>query len=210
MTNTNTAYQALSLIAKKSQKKGLFVSHHDDLHRIDRDTLDHAQVGDKYVWQLKECGTNMARVGGTKFSRESTSYSLSSSKCAVYLVEITGENGAGVVKPISADKARELLDRKSPLALISTLDNNYAVVDTSRRNAIYAQCTIHSQSARDGFKINVDLCCQDAVKRAREIEEAVSDGLVQLVGSLFVRIAEFNVNRPAGNSILPTGDAVVA
>lgn len=50
-------------LVESSKKLGLFSSFHDDFYVCDRDQVENDfQVTDRYFWQIKECGTYLARI----------------------------------------------------------------------------------------------------------------------------------------------------
>lgn len=186
--SSQTVYSALVAIAESSQDQGLFQSFTDDLHKVDKQELDSAFVGDEFIWVLKKCGTYMAMIGGSKFSRQSTTMGMQGNERAVYHIKITGPNGEGTVKPVNREKATSLLAKESQYVLLLTNNDRYIIADKLADNKLLADCNIVRDSRASSFDITILVAGSYNARLARDIEQAVSDGVVALTGSLFTRV----------------------
>lgn len=191
---SSNIYETLCSIAAAGKEKGLFVSYNSDLHEIDRQELEVSFAGDEFIWVLKQCGTYCARLGGTKYSRDSTAYSLSGEHREIYHITVTDDGGIGTVKPIAINKAADLLSRHGPLVLTHYLNNTYKVVDTSRNNEVVAEClVVKVESLSSSYVVTVVAGGNRSDKVVRNIETCIGDGITKIAGSLFTKISQFEI-----------------
>lgn len=191
---SSNIYETLCSIAAAGTEKGLFISYNRDLHDIDRQELEVSFAGDQFIWVLKQCGTYIARIGGNQFSRESTAYSLSGEDREIYHITVTGDGGIGTVKPITINKAADLLSSPGPLALTHYLDNTYKVVDISRNNEVVGECrVVKVDSLLSSYEITVVADGKRTDKVVRDIETSICDGIRKIAGSLFTKFSKFEI-----------------
>lgn len=188
-----TVYGALVAIAEKGKKNGKLVSYADDLHVIDKQELDASFPGDEFIWVLKDCGTYCARIGGTKFARETTAYGMQTNANDIYHIVITELGGFGSVKHINLDKAAKMLSTVPGYQLRHLFDLRYVVVDTKKENSVVADCTIERPHGGTGLIIDAVISGTENKRSRREVEEAISDGIVSMTGSIFARIEKLEI-----------------
>jgi len=101
-----TIYETLCGIVDNNP--GHLTAYKNDLHVIDKGVLESVQPGSRYLWVLRECGTQLFEIASGHQPIWVT-YWLTPGNLA-YLVDVD----SGKVEPISHDKARELAQTPHP------------------------------------------------------------------------------------------------
>lgn len=126
-----------------AQAKKLFDTRHvayyqQDLN-IDLDSLKYDTVkNDIWIWQQRECGTNLTLCQGTELSRQHGIYFSNEENSLFYRIDVESSN-KGSIEPISAGVAQNLLSdtpydpgRVSPRRLLGEV-----LVDLWKSQSVY-------------------------------------------------------------------------
>jgi hypothetical protein len=107
-------YPTLASIADSNAAGGYLRGYSADLHEHDKRTLAESKAGDRFVWALRDHGTELFAIAAGRDAVWLT-YWLDGGGCSAalpalcFLVEVLADGGAsGKVSPISHDKARKL------------------------------------------------------------------------------------------------------
>jgi hypothetical protein len=109
----------LTAIAAGKFADGYLRAYANDLHVIDRDTLEKSKAGDRFVWALRDCGTQLFQVASGHDSIWLTYWldqgDVRDTPTLCWSVVVGGDSGAsGDVHLISRDRARALASIPHP------------------------------------------------------------------------------------------------
>jgi hypothetical protein len=101
-----TIYQKLVQIC--AENPSLLVSYKTDLTKHDLDTLEHSKAGERYIWVLRERGTQMHPLERGEDPHFVTYHIKNSREAQYYLITCAGTNLGDVVR-ISVEEAERLV-----------------------------------------------------------------------------------------------------
>lgn len=117
-----TIYDQLATIANDKSSLGYLAHYKADLHRIDRDTLNNARAGSRYLWVLRDCGTELFEIAAGRESVWVTYWldqgNRRDTPSLTYLIDVASDGATnGTVRPISYASTRKLAAVPHPQGL---------------------------------------------------------------------------------------------
>lgn len=111
-------YDRLEAIAGEKAAEGYLRAYQADMTTHDRRTLDESKLGQRYLWILRDCGTEMFHIASGKEAIWATYWlrkGQTTTPSLPYLVTVTADGGAhGLVVPTDYDTAIELANEPHP------------------------------------------------------------------------------------------------
>lgn len=112
-------YQKLVAIAAEQSAKGYLAHYRNDLHVHDKRTLDGAKHGQRYLWILRDCGTELFEIESGRDSVWATYWldqgNMRDTPSLAYLILVASDGAeSGTVSPIDYDRARSLASLPHP------------------------------------------------------------------------------------------------
>lgn len=113
-----TIYERLEAIATEKTAEGYLRAYRADLTKYDLLELERSKAGDRFIWILRDCGTELFAIASGKDAVWATYWlgrGNSSTPSLPYLVTVTADGGAsGSVVPTDDESAIELANIPHP------------------------------------------------------------------------------------------------